>query len=478
LDKYLCRSILPIGNYFFMQKTVKIKARDTNRRILIADPDPDVRQSFDKYLNENGFKCQEVTDGDMVLQLLQDQEFDLAIIDLKLPKHNGLEILDRIPSLSPCTLTILMTDSASVETAIKAFQKGAIDYLIKPLDFRSLRNHLDKILRLKENQVAKQFLRREIHSKDNSDQIIGDSPVMKNVYNLVGKVTNSSSNILITGKSGTGKELVARAIHQNSPRANAPFIAINCGAIPETLFESELFGLKKGSFTGATMDKDGVFRAANGGTLFLDEVGEIPIHTQVKLLRAIESKEIKPIGSTNSLIMDVRILSATQKDLLKEIEEGNFREDLYYRLNIIEIHLPSLTERKEDIPLLVDHFIRIYNDELRRKVLGAEKDTLKILMNYKWKGEVRELENIIERAVLLCEGDLITPRDLPPNLTVGLPELTDIPDDLKSSVRNFERQHILALLRRVDFDKNKCAELLGIGLSSLYRKIDELNIPL
>ncbi|OQC45779.1 MAG: Transcriptional regulatory protein ZraR [Candidatus Marinimicrobia bacterium ADurb.Bin030] len=226
------------------------------------------------------------------------------------------------------------------------------------------------------------------------------------------------------------------------------------------------------------MDKDGVFRAANGGTLFLDEVGEIPIHTQVKLLRAIESKEIKPIGSTNSLIVDVRILSATQKDLLKEIEEGNFREDLYYRLNIVEIHLPSLAERKEDIPLLVDHFICTYNNELKRKVLGADKDTMKILMDYKWKGEVRELENIIERAVLLCEGDYITPRDLPPGLREGKSNFSDIPDDLKSSVRNFERQHILGILRRVDFDKNKAADLLGIGLSSLYRKIDELGIEL
>jgi len=306
--------------------------------------------------------------------------------------------------------------------------------------------------------------------------IIGASPAMKHIYQLIDKVANSSSNILITGKSGTGKELVARAIHQRSPRATAPFVPINCGAIPETLFESELFGFKKGSFTGATTDKEGVFRAAHGGTLFLDEVGEIPIHTQVKLLRAIETKEIKPLGSSTALHVDVRVLSATNKDLRKEIEEGNFREDLFYRLNIIEIHLPSLSERKEDIPLLVNHFIRKYNQELKRKVQGIDPETMKILMNYKWKGEVRELENIIERAVLLCESDCICPRDLPPYAQTEL--IADFPDDLKTSVKNFERQHILTILKRVDNDKNKCAQLLGIGLSSLYRKIEELEIKL
>lgn len=459
-----------------MVKVVTNKGTGISRRILIADNDPGLRNTLTAFLNERGFFCQSVSDGDAVLELILAEDFDILLIDLTLPKRNGIEILEKMPGLSPKALTMLMTDSATVETAVDALRKGAIDYLIKPLDFENVVHRLKKTLQLKEVLAENQYLRQEIHSKYHLDAIIGESPTMKNVYNLIGKVANSSSNILITGKSGTGKELAARAIHQNSPRANAPFVAINCGAIPDTLFESELFGLKKGSFTGATMDKDGVFRAANGGTLFLDEVGEIPVHTQVKLLRAIESKEIKPIGSNNSIIMDVRILSATNKDLLKEIEEGNFREDLFYRLNIIEIHLPSLSERKEDIPLLVEHFIRIYNNELKRKVLGIEKDTLKILMNNKWKGEVRELENIIERAVLLCEGDYITSRDLPPNINVN--NIPDVPDDLKTSVHNFERQHILALLRRVDFDKNKCSELLGIGLSSLYRKIDELGIEL
>ncbi|HPD25312.1 MAG TPA: sigma-54 dependent transcriptional regulator [Candidatus Marinimicrobia bacterium] len=461
-----------------MIKAVNIKSSAENRRVLIADKNPDLCHTLSTFLVKNGCNCQSTNDSATTLRLLEESEFDFLIIDLDLARYDGNSILDKAHIISPRTFIILTTSNASVETAVGAFRKGAIDYLIKPLNQRVLLDQINQAIQLREILNENRFLRREIHNQKYPDQIIGESPSIKNIYHLISKVAHSSSNILITGRSGTGKELVARAIHQNSPRANAPFIAINCGAIPETLFESELFGLKKGSFTGAIMDKDGVFRAANGGTLFLDEVGEIPIHTQVKLLRAIESKEIKPIGSTNSLIVDVRILSATQKDLLKEIEEGNFREDLYYRLNIVEIHLPSLAERKEDIPLLVDHFICTYNNELKRKVLGADKDTMKILMDYKWKGEVRELENIIERAVLLCEGDYITPRDLPPGLREGKSTFSDIPDDLKSSVRNFERQHILGILRRVDFDKNKAANLLGIGLSSLYRKIEELGIEL
>jgi len=411
------------------------------------------------------------------IHFVQSDNFDILIADVKMPKWNGSDILEEIQKYSPRTLTVITTDSATVESAIEALRKGAIDYLIKPLDLEDLHLRLKKIAKIQQVLLENQYLRKEVHSIFNQNIIIGNSPAMKSVYHMIDKVANSSSNILITGKSGTGKELVARSIHQNSPRTNAPFVAINCGAIPETLFESELFGFKKGSFTGATMDKEGVFRAANGGTLFLDEVGEIPIHIQVKLLRAIEEKEIKPIGSASSVHVDARVLSSTNRDLLKEIEEGNFREDLYYRLNIIEIHLPPLSERKEDIPVLVEHFVHKYNQELKRKVLGVDNQTMKILMNYKWKGEVRELENMIERAVLLCETEYISSKDLPPH-AVGSETGTDYPDDLKASVHNFEKQHIINILSRVNNDKNKCAEILGIGLSSLYRKIEELEIKI
>ncbi len=443
-------------------------------RILIADTDKDIRNSLSTILYEAGFFCETAEDGGEVIDLVKEDNFDILIVDVKMPTWNGIEILEKVSKISPKTLTVIITAYATVETSIEALRKGAVDYLIKPLDFEDVILRVKKIQKYQQVLLENQYLRKEVHLKFNQNKIIGESLAIKNVFNLISKVANSSSNILISGKSGTGKELVARAIHQNSARAKAPFIPINCGAIPETLFESELFGFKKGSFTGATMDKEGVFKAADGGTLFLDEVSEIPIHIQVKLLRAIETKEIKQIGSPLSISTDARILSSTNKDLIKEIEEGNFREDLYYRLNIIDIHLPSLSERKEDIPILVDHFIRKYNNELKRKVLGVDNETMRVLMNYQWKGEVRELENAIERAVLLCDGAYITLKDLPPHAYADVS--TEYPDDLKLSVRNFERQHISSILRRVNNDKIKCAEILGIGLSSLYRKIDELDI--
>ena len=447
-----------------------------NSRILIADNDRSIRESLAAVLMESGFDCVSVGEGEEALRKISEDNFDILIVDIKLPKWDGIQVLDKVCKISPRTMTMIITASATIETAIEALRKGAVDYLTKPLDYNGVVLRVKKMRKMQQILLENQYLKQEIHSKFNQNLIIGESAAIKTVYKLIEKVANSSSNILITGKSGTGKELVARAIHQHSPRVDAPFVPINCGAIPENLFESELFGFKKGSFTGATMDKDGVFRAANGGTLFLDEVGEIPVHIQVKLLRAIEEKEIKPIGSPSSLKVDVRILSATNKDLLKEIEEGNFREDLYYRLNIIDIHLPSLTERRDDIPLLVNHFINKYNLELRRKVLGVDNETMKVLMNYKWKGEVRELENVIERAVLLCESDCITIKDLPPHAFMNVS--MEYADDLKTSVRNFEKQHILSILKRVENDKNKCANVLGIGLSSLYRKIDELGIKL
>ncbi|RLA95201.1 MAG: sigma-54-dependent Fis family transcriptional regulator, partial [Deltaproteobacteria bacterium] len=377
-------------------------------RILIADDERELRDALCTVLSEEGFDCKVAGDGEEAIKLIEEENFDILIADIKMPKRNGIEVLEKVNQISPKTVTIIITAYATVETAIEALRRGAVDYLIKPVDFDEVIMRVKRIRQYQQLNLEVQYLRKEVHAKFNENLIIGKSTAMQNVFQLIKKVANSNSNVLITGKSGTGKELVARAIHQASPRANAPFIPINCGAIPENLFESELFGFKKGSFTGATMDKDGVFRAANGGTLFLDEVGEIPVHIQVKLLRAIESKEIKPLGSNYSVKVDVRVLSATNKNLQKEIEEGNFREDLYYRLNIIEIHLPSLSERREDIPLLVEHFIRKYNKELKRKVRGVDNETMKVLMNYQWKGEVRELENMIERAVLLCEGDYIT----------------------------------------------------------------------
>ena len=447
-----------------------------NSNILIADPDQKTREFIASTLNEIGFICQFASDGEEALQKVNETNFDLMILNVNLKKWPGLSVLEKICKISPKTLSIIISDTASTDSAVEALRQGAIDYFVKPINPDTLAIRVQKIKKFQNLLLENHYLRQEVHTKFNRNKIIGSSTSMKKVFKMVDKVANSTSNVLITGKSGTGKEVVARSIHTISSRKDKPFVPINCGAIPENLFESELFGIRKGSFTGATMDKDGVFKASNDGTLFLDEVGEIPLHVQVKLLRAIEGKEIKPIGSATSINVNTRILSATNRNLLKEIENGNFREDLYYRLNIIEIPLPSLKERREDIPVLIDHFVHKYNEELNRNVLGIDNETMKILMNYEWKGEVRELENIIERAVLLCETEYITINELPPHTCTEI--IFNYPDDLKESVRNFEKQHILSILRRESNDKNKCAKALNIGLSSLYRKIDELEIKI
>jgi len=301
---------------------------------------------------------------------------------------------------------------------------------------------------------------------------------MKRVFDTIITVAGTDSTVLITGKSGTGKELVARSIHYNGHRRERPFVAVNCGAIPETLIESELFGHKRGSFTGAVADKIGYFKAAEGGTLFLDEISEMPFNLQVKLLRAIEQREIVPVGMSNPLGIDIRFVASTNRDLQKEVEANRFREDLYYRLNVVEIHLPPLSDRKEDIPLLVEHFINKYRAELRRDIKGVDAEVMRTLMSHVWKGEVRELSNIIERAVIFCKGEFVTMGDLPDILRSS--SRVDFPDDnkpLQQAMNELERTYIERVLRKHDFDKEQTATVLGISLPTLYRRIKELGIP-
>lgn len=450
------------------------KGNQMGSNILVADKDREAANQLSDFLQSHKYVPFTTHDGEEALHLLKKHDFDILVVNVDLPNRNGIELLDKASAICPKTLSIVISEKASAESAIEALKKGAIDYFIKPLDLDAFLIRMKSIKKYQQTLLENRYLRKEVHSKFNHHNIIGESKPMQKVYNLIDKVADSSSNVLISGRSGTGKELVARAIHQNSNRKDNAFVPINCGAIPDNLFESELFGFKKGSFTGAQTSKEGVFKAAHNGTLFLDEVGEIPLNIQVKLLRAIEMKEIKPIGVASTRKVDCRILSATNKNLLKEIEEGNFREDLYYRLNIIEIHLPPLSRRRDDIPLLVDYFIHKYNKELNRNILGVDNKAMKVLMNYEWKGQVRELENVIERAVLLTEGDYITTEDLPPHTCEE--DYTGFPDDLKESVKKFERKHITSILRKTDNDKSKTAEKLNIGLSSLYRKIDELDI--
>jgi len=442
--------------------------------ILIVDDEQEIRDSLSEVLTDEGFLTYTAENGAVALGMLDDQHYDIIISDIKMPELDGVTLLIKVKECAPDTFVILITSYGSTETAIDAMRHGAIDYVLKPIDFDELILRINNIVLHKDLLREVRFLRQEISAKYNYEHIVGESLAMKRMYRLIDKVAPSTSTVLVAGRSGTGKELVARAIHARSERAHRPFVAINCGAIPETLFESELFGYKKGAFTGASKDKDGVFKSAAGGTLFLDEVGEIPSQVQVKLLRAIEMREIKPLGSTTIIPVNVRLIAATNRDLAKQVERGNFREDLYYRLNIIEIYLPALSERKDDIPLLVKHFINKYNTELKRRIIGVDNEAMKKLINYNWKGEVRELENIVERAVLLCDGDLITLEDLPERAQGDRGNA--YPDNLKEASRNFEKSHIISILDHHDNDKAKAAEILGIGLSSLYRKIDDLGI--
>ncbi len=442
--------------------------------VLIVDDEQEIRESLNELLTDEGFLAYTAENGKVAQEMLEENHFDIIISDIKMPELDGMTLLRHVEESAPDTFVILITSYGSTESAIDALHHGAVDYMLKPLDFDELILRLRNLEKHRSLIREVRFLRKEISAQYNFEHIVGESEAMKKMYHLIDRVAPSTSTVLVTGRSGTGKELVARAIHSRSERESRPFVAINCGAIPETLFESELFGYKKGAFTGAVRDKDGVFKAASGGTLFLDEVGEIPLQVQVKLLRSIETREIKPLGSNAHVPINVRLIAATNRDLAKEVENGNFREDLFYRLNIIEIYLPALAERKDDIPLLVKHFINKYNEELKRRVMGIDNEALRALINYNWKGEVRELENIVERAVLLCDGDSIGMEDLPQRTF----ELTtsQYPDNLKEASRSFEKQHIISVLNREGSDKAQAAEVLGIGLSSLYRKIDDLGI--
>jgi len=451
-------------------------------RILVVDDEQIIRESLGFILVKAGYEVSQAANGKDAANLVSSETFDLVVTDLEMPEMKGIELLEHIMLNSPETMVIIITAFGSLETAIDALRKGASDYILKPVEFDELLAKVNLLLEHKKLKVENQTLRRMLHKEYDFSNIIGKSQAMQRVFTSIQKVAATSSNVLITGKSGAGKELVARAIHYNGPRMNNPFITVNCGAIPETLIESELFGSKKGSFTGSTGDKTGYFKAADGGTLFLDEIGEMPLQLQVKLLRAIELKEITPIGSSASLKIDVRFIAATNKILLKEVEAGNFREDLFYRLNVVEIQLPALAERQEDIPPLVEHFLAKYRRELNKNILGVDAEAMRLLMNRQWKGEIRELENIIERAVIFCDGDFISIRDLPdavPGAEVDFDEpMMMLGEDrsLDEAMRFYEKRYIASMLKIHANNKDAVAKALKIALPTLYRRLKDLAI--
>ncbi len=368
----------------------------------------------------------------------------------------------------------MITAYGTVESAVAAMRSGAADYLLKPVQFDDLLLKVQRAMEFRELSRTQKVLTEQAAEESTFHNLVGMSKGMHKLFETVRKLSTVKSNVLIVGESGTGKELFARAIHYNGITRNKPFIAVNCGAIPDSLIESELFGYRRGAFTGALRDKVGYFEAANGGTLFLDELSTLPVNVQSSLLRMLEEKVIVPVGDTHPRPIDVRIIGASNRDLQKMVQEGEFREDLLFRLDVVKLELPPLRHRKEDIPLLVHHFLEKYIRLLGKQVQGLTNGAMRALLNHEWRGNVRELENVIERAVIFAEGRQIGIEDMPFS-TEGLSD--DVGEELKDALRQFERQHILCSLRRHNYDKVETARHLGIGVSSLYRKLDELEIP-
>ncbi|MFQ3650832.1 MAG: sigma-54 dependent transcriptional regulator [Gemmataceae bacterium] len=443
--------------------------------ILVIDDEQLIRETLAEYLTQQGYEVVACGTGEEGLEQASRRPFAIVLCDMQLPGMDGLAVLDRLQQISPETSVLLITAFATVENAVEAFQMGAHDYLMKPILLEEVAGKIRRLFDMRELALENQWLRRELNRACPEARLIGTSPAMQQVAGMIRKVAPTRSTVLITGESGTGKELVARAIHDQSPEAAGRFLAVNCAAIPSELLENQLFGHRRGAFTGADKDAAGIFIHAGRGTVFLDEIGEMALATQAKLLRAIEAKEILPIGANEPIKVEARIVAATNKDLLKEVEKGTFREDLYYRLNVVTISLPPLRDRREDIPAIVEHLIARHTETLGKRFAGVTHEAMQLLMSSPWRGNVRELDNALQRAMILGEGPLITPSDLPPDLVAS--EDPGAVDRLADAVERFEKGHIERILRQTP-DKREAAKRLDIGLSSLYRRIEQLKIQL
>jgi DNA-binding NtrC family response regulator len=446
--------------------------------ILVAEDEPGVRESLAEVLRDAGYTVHTAVDGRAALAALEEHDFAVVVTDLRMPGADGLAVLRRAREISPQTLVVVMTAHGSVETAVDALRAGATDYLLKPIMMDEILAKVERLLEYRHVAWQMQMLRREVDARYDFEGLVGASRAMREVFDLLKKVAPTRTTVLLTGESGTGKEVVARAIHQFSEVANRIFLPVNCAAIPESLLESQLFGHVRGSFTGAVTSQEGLFSRARGGTIFLDEIGDLPFGLQSKLLRAIEAKEILPVGATQPVTVEVRIIAASNRDLGRMVEEGKFREDLYYRLNVVNITLPPLRDRRDDIPSLVEYLVRRHNREMKRAYKGVDNATLKLLLSQPWKGNVRELDNVIEHAMILGDGEWIRVADLPHALRESDEPLPPVGDELREALRAYERIHIESVLRRTNNDKRRAADLLGLSLSSLYRKLNELGIEL
>ena len=440
--------------------------------ILVVDDELSMRESLRDWLLEDGYDVGLAENGEAAVAIAGERSWDVILLDLKMPGMDGIETLERLKSKEVDTEAeiIMMTAYGTVDTAVQAMKQGAFDYIVKPFAPDEVEILIKKIVAHQDLVLENMLLRKTLEEKSQYDEIIGKSDAMQDIFDLISRVAPTDSTVLITGESGTGKELVAQAIHGNSNRCYMPFIAINCGALPDTLLESELFGYEKGAFTGADHTKKGRFEMADRGTLFLDEIGDISLKTQVDLLRVSQEKEFRRLGGQNLMKVDVRILAATNRDLKREISENRFREDLYYRLNVISIHMPPLRERKEDIALLADAFVKRYCLRMNKEPMKIAPSALTLLMDYDWPGNVRELENVIERALVIGRSSQIVADDLP----FTRKEL--IPVSFPRSLKLMEKVHIERILQEMDWNISRAARELEIDRQTLYNKIQKFGI--
>jgi two-component system response regulator PilR (NtrC family) len=454
-------------------------------KILVVDDERSMREFLGIMLTKEGYRVTQCPDGETALRQAEQDIFDLVIMDIRMPKMDGITVLERLKEITPETIAIMITAFASTDTAVRAMKKGAYDYITKPFKIDEIKLIIHNALEKKALEKENILLKRLVETKYSFDEIIGQGPKMLALYELMEKIAPTKTNLLITGESGTGKELVAKAIHFNSPRKENGFVTLNCGAIPENLLESELFGHMKGAFTGAMYNKRGLFEVADGGSIFLAEIGELPLSMQVKLLRVIQDREFTRVGGTEQIKVDVRIISASNKDLEEAVREKKFREDLYYRLNVIQIKLPLLRERREDIPLLAEHFFKKYEQELGKDIREISPDAMKLLINYDYPGNVRELQNIIERGVALEIGNTLTVENLKSYMDEqrGVKRiddsLFDIPTegiDLETVVGDLERSLLIKALERTKGVKKKAAELLNINFRSMRYRLEKYGL--
>ncbi len=447
-------------------------------KILVVDDEASHRKMIEAVLSDEGYEIKQADDGQSAIDAVKKEFYDLILMDIRMHAVGGIEALKQIKEISPAIPIIIMTAYASVDTAVNALKSGAYDYLTKPLDIDELKILVQKTLRYHQLEKENIYLRERLNDRFDFSNIIGRSPAMEKLFETTALVAPSEATVLIFGESGTGKELIANAIHQNSPRKERPFIKVNCAALPETLLESELFGHEKGSFTGAIARKQGRFQLAHKSSIFLDEVAEMAPTTQAKILRVLQEREFEPLGSTQTIKVDTRVIAATNKNLEAEIKKGRFREDLYYRLNVVSLEVPPIRERREDISLLADFFLKQYAEKNKRVLKGFTPRAMDLLMRYDWPGNVRELENVVERAVIMARGEMITPAEFPDMLQELDPEVKATYVNLSPgrTLKDVEKDMIIRTLEETAGNRTHAAKILGISRRTLQLKLKEYGI--